>query len=87
MLFQLVLIKFFKSELFSCLPKVDHVITSCKRPVPDYLSVEPGFSILGVLELYSGFQSPGFQIPQQKLQGFWNSDSLNGVNNEHVMKF
>ena len=26
MLFQLVLTKFFKSELFSCLPKVDHVI-------------------------------------------------------------
>ena len=30
MLFQLVLTKFFKSELFSCLPKVDHVIKSCK---------------------------------------------------------
>ena len=27
MLFQLVLTKFFKSELFSCLPKVDHMIT------------------------------------------------------------
>ena len=26
MLFQLVLTNFFKSELFSCLPKVDHVI-------------------------------------------------------------
>ena len=26
MLFQLVLTKFFKSELFSCLPKNDHVI-------------------------------------------------------------
>ena len=25
-LFQLVLTKFFKSELFSCLPKVDHVV-------------------------------------------------------------
>ena len=32
MLFQLVLTKFFKSELFSCLPKVDHVIKSCKEP-------------------------------------------------------
>ena len=32
MLFQLVLTKFFKSELFSFLPKVDHVINSCKRP-------------------------------------------------------
>ena len=33
MLFQLVLAKFFKSELFSCLPKVDHVIKSCKEPI------------------------------------------------------
>ena len=33
MLFQLVLTKFFKSELFSCLPKVDHVIDLCKRPI------------------------------------------------------
>ena len=32
MLFQLVLTKFFRSELFSCLPKVDHVIKSCKEP-------------------------------------------------------
>ena len=29
MLFKLVLTKFFKSELFSCLLKVDHVIKSC----------------------------------------------------------
>ena len=34
MLFQLVLTKFFKSDLFSCLPKVDHVIKSCKEPIP-----------------------------------------------------
>ena len=33
MLFQLVLTKFFKSELFSCLLKVDHVIKSCKGPI------------------------------------------------------
>ena len=33
MLFQLVLTKFFKSELFSCLPKVDHAIKSCKEPI------------------------------------------------------
>ena len=32
-LFQLVLTKFFKSELFSSLPKVDHVIKSCKEPI------------------------------------------------------
>ena len=25
----------------------------------------------GFLELYSGFQSPGFRIPQQKLAGIW----------------
>ena len=33
MLFQLVLTKFFKSELFSCLPKAGHVIKSCKEPI------------------------------------------------------
>ena len=33
MLFQLVRTKFFKSELFSCLPKVDQVIKSCKEPI------------------------------------------------------
>ena len=33
MLFQLVLTKFFKSELFSFLPKFDHVIKSCKEPI------------------------------------------------------
>ena len=33
MLLQLVLTKFFTSELFSCLLKVDHVINHCKRPI------------------------------------------------------
>ena len=33
MLFQLLLTKFVKSELFSCLPKVDNVIKSCKEPI------------------------------------------------------
>ena len=33
MLFQLALTKFFKSELFSYLPKVGHVIKSCKKPI------------------------------------------------------
>ena len=28
-----MLTKFFKSELFSCLPKVGHVIKTCKEPV------------------------------------------------------
>ena len=32
LLFQPVLTKFFISNLFSCLPKVDHVIKSCKEP-------------------------------------------------------
>ena len=36
-LLQLVLTKFFKSELFLCLPNVDHVITSCKEPIVLYL--------------------------------------------------
>ena len=33
MLFQLVLTRVFKSELFSCLPKVGHMIKSCKEPI------------------------------------------------------
>ena len=33
MLFQLALTKFFKSEMFSCLPKVGHVIKSCEEPI------------------------------------------------------
>ena len=33
MVFQLVLTKFFKRELFSCLPNVYHVIKSCKEPI------------------------------------------------------
>ena len=37
--FQLVLTKFFKSELFSCLQKVDHVIKSCKETISRKLSL------------------------------------------------
>ena len=33
MVFQLVLTKFFKRELFLCLPNVYHVIKSCKEPI------------------------------------------------------
>ena len=33
MLFQLVLTKLFKSKLFSCLPKVDHMMTVLKAPI------------------------------------------------------
>ena len=36
MLFQLVLTKFFKSELFSCLPKVDNVIAVMQRAYRDF---------------------------------------------------
>ena len=28
------------------------------------------------IELHSGFQGPGFRIPQQKVPRFWNSNSL-----------
>ena len=38
MLFKLVLAKFFKSELFSCLPKVGHVFKSCKEPIYPLMS-------------------------------------------------
>ena len=38
MLFQLVLTKLFKSELFTWLPKVDQVIKSCKEPIVFYNS-------------------------------------------------
>ena len=37
MFFQL---KFFKSELFSCLPKVDHVIKSCKEPIDKAIIID-----------------------------------------------
>ena len=33
-LYHLVLLKLLKSELFSCVRKVDHVINSCKGPIP-----------------------------------------------------
>ena len=38
MLFQPEQSKFFKTELFSCLPKVDHVIKSCKEPSDSYFT-------------------------------------------------
>ena len=63
MLFQLVLTKFFKSELFLCLPKVDHVIKSCKEPVwqrevvscQDFiLSSVATFWVMSLVEIYPG---------------------------------
>ena len=50
MLFQLELTKFFKSELFSCLPKVDHVIKSCKEPINTLYHLNLHFFFLGHLE-------------------------------------
>ena len=44
MLFQLLQTKFFKVELFSCLPKVDHVIKSCKEPIGQPCFGRPGYS-------------------------------------------
>ena len=43
MLFQLVLTTFLKSELFSYLPNVDHVIKSCKEPIG--LNLRDGLSV------------------------------------------
>ena len=51
-LFQLVLTKFFKSELFSCLPKVDHVIKSLKEPI------EGGQRVTKNLLAYNFFHDP-----------------------------
>ena len=50
MLFQLVLTKFFKSELFSSLSKVGHVIKSCKEPITLVTSVDPDVSAMLTLQ-------------------------------------
>ena len=44
LLFQLVLTKVFRGELFSCLRKVDHVIKSCKEPIGEYASHQGHFN-------------------------------------------
>ena len=62
MLFQLVLTKFFKSELFSRLLKVDHVITSCKEPIAFYLSVKSKLQHApppGIPRAFDTFAVPG----------------------------
>ena len=56
MLFQLVWTKFFKSELFSCLPPVGHVIKSCKEPILL-------FSLLHLLIFFSIFFHPQIHRP------------------------
>ena len=53
MLFQLVLTKFFKVELLSCLPKVDHVIKSCKEPIGQPCISGPGYSSRTVISISS----------------------------------
>ena len=46
MLFQLVLTKFFKSELFSCVTTVGQVIKSCKEPIAlSIANPEPGLEM------------------------------------------
>ena len=61
MLFQLVLItNFFKSELFSCLLKVDHVINHCKKPV-DIITVI--FSWVSLRKCFNRGSSIGFFFP------------------------
>ena len=52
--------------------------------IPNSLSVELGLrivdygfrSLMGLLELYSGFQKPRFQILQQLFAGFRNPNSI-----------
>ena len=56
MLFQLAWTKFFKSELFSCLPPVGHVIKSCKEPILL-------FSLLHLLIFFSIFFHPQIHRP------------------------
>ena len=51
MLSQFLLLKLFKSELFSCLPKVDHVIKSCKEPIGQQLT---GASAATIPEFIAG---------------------------------
>ena len=53
MLFQLVLTRVFKSELFSCLPKVDDVITVLQRAY-SYKVSHPIFLNLLVFNMFVG---------------------------------
>ena len=80
MLFQLVLTKFFKRELFSCLPKVNHVIKSCKEPIgtgtPDFapFSLQVYNIILYFLVKFLTFSSFFQELPcKSKHQKQWNN--------------
>ena len=48
-----MLTKFFKSELFSCLPKVDYAINKCKRLIPAQTG-SPALARLSSLEMGGG---------------------------------
>ena len=63
MLFQLVLLKFFKRELFLCLPKVDHVIKSCKEPIDGTPLPRPDFPLLP-LPPTGAYPSPYSRVDQ-----------------------
>ena len=43
------------------------LIPDSRYRIPASLSLEQSLVGFGILELYSGFQSPGFQIPQAKI--------------------
>ena len=62
MLFQLVLTKSFKSELFSCLPKVDYVINSCKgSKAPAHLFQHEGAKLDPKRNLFYPLNGPIFR--------------------------
>ena len=82
MLFQLVLAKFFKSELFSCLLKIDHVIKSCKEPIHFLFSFKFKFGN----PKYWITKALIYTVKKIDPEGFWNlvntgpNKFLNGQN-------
>ena len=88
MLFQLLLTKFFKSELFSCLPKVDHGINSLKGLInPSILAIGWSYlydlwhTLLKTLKLLWGeivFQSSSFPTDNSRT---WRLSILYRISN------
>ena len=88
MLFQLLLTNFFKSELFSCLPKVDHVINSSKGLInPSLLAIGWSYlhdlwhTLLKTLKLLWGeivFQSSSFPTDNSRT---WRLSILYRISN------
>jgi len=70
--FQLVLTKFFKSELFSCLPKVSHVIKSCRV----YSECKPLFHRIWGIDLSDVKLYVSFLKPQTFLSLFPRSKAI-----------